>query len=657
MLATPLRCLRRLRLVLLLSSVAGCSWPAVVEETPREVVLPDELSSWRTHSFVADVDRRSGRITLSAPRPAGTTPLAPSLVGCDVIAIAASNFAASAVGGGGAPPGKILVTMDLTLTNRLSAANLVRPTFPIPPDSTAATVYLVPLEVIPTTTTGGVSTTGNDAIVELPNYGSVFASPDFDGAPHNFFNDAACAPGSNDCFRYEGYPAPLAAGASTSARRVGFIVDPTVGTFRARLLVAADLANSTPTPNAVIFGSVSSPSLGFLPGVRVTLSLGPSTTTDAAGFYEFDLRAPPGSYSLSLSNLPPGCIAPPPQSVVVPAPNPSGIAAVAADLAVDCSAAAGYTVSGTLALSNGGPLGGIAVSLDGLNIAPVTTLTNSTGGWAITGLAPGTYPLVVSGAPPGCVGDPLSVTVTSSIAGLAVTATCGQPEGILTGAITFAPGSSRPPLGLAMLSANGARIGLPADGGPFAIAVPVPGGSPTTAYQVGITRLPPGCTATPSSLDGTGLPSGGTIDIGPIVIDCIPTPYYPVRGEWTSLTATSATLQLWIDLTTWNDPTNNGTGPDEIEAFDVDLRYPEARLTVRSCQSAFPSFFQGLHVGQVLAGGLVLSGGLSGARLELLRCDFSLRGGPPVRPVMVDLQAARHFSPMGGYAGVIDLLP
>jgi hypothetical protein len=154
-----------------------------------------------------------------------------------VVSLAASNLAATGPGTDGAPPGRILVTFDLTLTSLRNDITLVRPTFPTPPADPLHRIYLIPLEVVPTALAGNA----NEVIVELPNYGTVVPGIQFDGAPHSFFIDTECGAGDNRCFRFEPYE-PLPANAVSSPRSVGFLIDPTVGSFRARLLVAADFS-------------------------------------------------------------------------------------------------------------------------------------------------------------------------------------------------------------------------------------------------------------------------------------------------------------------------------------------------------------------------------------------------------------------------------
>jgi hypothetical protein len=152
---------------------------------------------------------------------------------------------------------KVRVSMDVALTNLLTNAAFVAPTFPTPPAGTTGVL------LFPFTTT---VTTGS---------GAVAPSPDWDGAPINFFNDtdAGCFLFKSDCYRWEAYPAPLTGGASTGIRTVGFDVDPTVTAFDTYLVLAADLSSLgvvagriTSTPTA---GGPQTPAAG----ATVTLDL------------------------------------------------------------------------------------------------------------------------------------------------------------------------------------------------------------------------------------------------------------------------------------------------------------------------------------------------------------------------------------------------
>jgi hypothetical protein len=89
-------------------------------------------------AFLAEVNVRTGRIRISAPSTglggggrSRTDDLSLSLLGGDATLLTSSNFSASAVGA--FQPGKVRVSFDIAITNRLSGVDLVGPTvFPAP---------------------------------------------------------------------------------------------------------------------------------------------------------------------------------------------------------------------------------------------------------------------------------------------------------------------------------------------------------------------------------------------------------------------------------------------------------------------------------------------------------------------------------------------
>jgi hypothetical protein len=281
-------------------------------------------------AFLAAVNLRDRTVTITPPsittangqhlRTEGDHAGANSLVGGDVVTLTTSNFHASAVGA--FTPGKVRVTFDINVTNKLTGVQLIGPTvFPAPPAGTTGPL-LFPYDIAVAVTSGGSATggQGNDVIITLPSYGVVAPSTDWDGAPHNFFNDTGCPAGANDCYRYEEYAGPITPGSTTTAKTVGFDIDPTVGQFTARLIIAADLQNSGPAPVGTIAGSVSSPALGNLNGVTVSATAGVTTltgTTAGAGAYSI-ANVPTGPASVAITaGLPAGCTNPGPQSTTV----------------------------------------------------------------------------------------------------------------------------------------------------------------------------------------------------------------------------------------------------------------------------------------------------------------------------------------------------
>ena len=339
-------------------------------------------------SFIFHVNSRTGTIKIEAPsgmvNPGPSSAIDPgtgrgkgpggpqmSLIAGDAISLTASNFFASTVGQFTA--GKIRVRFDLSITNNLSQVELLTPTFPAPPPGVTG-VLIFPFATHVTTTTGGVSVggSGDSVIVELPNTGQVAPSTDWDGdgspgagSPFNFFNDAGCPAGSNDCYRYEAFAAPIASGATTLSRTIGFDIDPTVSNFSAKIIVAANLHNSGAAPTGTVAGNVSSPQRGALSGVLVTVNSGGFVgTTNAAGVYSI-ASVTTGSKSVAVSNLPSGCTDPGPQSIIV-----NNAATTTANFTVVCSAPSG-TVSGNITRT-----GAASPSLNGV----VVTATPSAAG-------------------------------------------------------------------------------------------------------------------------------------------------------------------------------------------------------------------------------------------------------------------------------------
>jgi hypothetical protein len=233
------------------------------------------------------VDLAQGTAVTVSPdtRSAAAAGLSLALVGRNELLANVDNIHRSAVGE--FTKKKVRVTMDVALTNRLTHAAFVAPTFPTPPAGSSG-VLLFPFATAVTAGSGNVA-----------------PSPDWDGPPINFFNDtdAGCYLYKSDCYRWEAYPAPLTGGLSTAARTVGFDVDPTVTAFDTYFVLAADL-----TSLGVVAGRVTSVAVLGDPqvpvaGATLTLKLFVAgggtlgtltTTTDADGNFSF-LNIPPNS--------------------------------------------------------------------------------------------------------------------------------------------------------------------------------------------------------------------------------------------------------------------------------------------------------------------------------------------------------------------------
>lgn len=365
-------------------------------------------------AFLADVNARTGEVKIRPPELVGTqgglirandegTSVELSLVGGDVVTLTSSNFVASAVGA--FTPGKVRVTFDINVTNKLNGVQLVGPTvFPAPPAGTTGPL-LFPFDIAVAVTSGGTATggQGNDIIITLPSYGLVAPSTDWNGAPHNFFNDVGCVATSNDCFRWEEYPGPIFPGSTTVARGVGFDIDPTVGQFTARLLVAADLQNSGAAPTGTIAGTVTSPQLGTLNGVTVTATSGitslPATTAGAGAYSIASVPTGPAGVAIT-SGLPAGCTAPAAQNTTV-----ANGATSTVNFTVTCPVPVG-SVTGTITFTGSTPSAtGISVVVTPTGGAAQTAVNPDAGGvYTRSGVPVGTGAgaVALSNLPSGC---------------------------------------------------------------------------------------------------------------------------------------------------------------------------------------------------------------------------------------------------------------
>jgi hypothetical protein len=374
-------------------------------------------------AFLADVNLRTKTIKITAPTlstadglggAAGVRAAASSvdfsLVGGDVVTLTTSNFAATGVGVAPAPLGKVRVTFDVNITNKLSGVQLVGPTvFPAPPPGTTGPL-LFPYDIAVAVTSGGTATggQGNDIIVTLPSYGLVAPSTDWNGAPWNFFNDVGCSATSNDCFRFEEFTGPIFPGSTTSANSVGFDLDPTVGQFTARLIVAADLQNSGPAPTGTIAGTVSSPQLGNLNGVVVTATAGvtslPGTTAGAGAYSIASVPTGPASVAIT-SGLPAGCTNPGSQATTVTNGGTSTV-----NFSVTCPVPSG-SVGGTISFSGFTPSGitGIAVVVTPTGGSAQAAVNPNAAGVYLRSNVPvgtGAGAVALSNLPSGCTAPP-----------------------------------------------------------------------------------------------------------------------------------------------------------------------------------------------------------------------------------------------------------
>lgn len=416
-----------------LATLGACSHATDATTGPSIPVQPTGNPQLRQAAFIADIDMHTGKIMITAPTGAkidgptlsmsGGASGGPqlSILAGDAITLIASNYRSSAVGA--FTPGKVRVSFDVSILNKLQGYALITPTFPAPPSADVGPV-LFPFETNVTTTAGGASVGGDGTVViiDLPSYGQVSTSGDWNGdgtaasgAPHNFFNDASCASGENDCYRWEAFgaaiPVPgapagtttkgIASLATSAPHVVGFDVDPTVGQFRARLIIAADLMAATP-PVGDLTGNVTSPQRGNLSGVQVAVS-GTSTpqASNGSGNYAFvGLPIGPKTVSIVASSLPAGCTAPASQSTSI-----VGASSVTVNFSVTCSVPVG-TVTGTVTSSLGGALSNVTTTVTPTGIAAQPgVLTSGTGVYSRSGVpigSAGTGSVSLSNLPANC---------------------------------------------------------------------------------------------------------------------------------------------------------------------------------------------------------------------------------------------------------------
>ena len=380
------------RRALLLYGVA-LSTTACETDSVTKPVIPEliPVSQFRPMAFTANVDLRTGRITIIAPTVRGpSTPTlsldgqdAPtlSLLGGDAVRLVPTNYVALPVGT--FAPGKIRVTFDVTIENKLSiclahVANLAA--------TAGARRDHVSTRLQGPSDSGDTTGGGDSLLVAPPNAGMITPSVEWNGtgeagsgAPYSFFNDVGCAGVTSDeCFRWLAYDADIQPSGRSATHTVGFDIDASVNIFSARMIVAGDLVAIPPPVPSTIVGFVTSTLGGSLAGVRATATSGQSATTSASGSYRI-AGLTPGELTVTLSNLPDGCTAPTPQSVKVTAGD-----SVIADFLVTCAAQTGL-LTGTLTSSG-----------DGTPIANATVVA-STGGSAVTN-ASGVYLIPAAGA-------------------------------------------------------------------------------------------------------------------------------------------------------------------------------------------------------------------------------------------------------------------
>ncbi len=439
-------------------------------------------------------------------------------------------------------------------------------------------------------------------------------------------------------------PAGAAGNSTTTRTFLGAIIGKAATgsyNYRSRIVIAEGTYTSTggggSSPTTVA-GTVSSPQLGNLAGVTVSLGSGLSATTASNGTYTVS-NVSAGTYSASVANLPAGCTVPTTKSVTVGSTPVTGV-----DFSITCTAQSqGVAVSGTVTSSTGG-LAGVTVRLS----SSLSATTAANGGYTIQNVPAGTYSATLSTLPSGCNAPAAqTVTVTSSpVANVNFTVACqAQPQGgTIAGSIGFAPGSQTPSLATVTVtvtpSGGSAVTGNPSAAGQFSIAnVAVGSGAGTVA----ISTLPSGCTATAASQNYSGLTAGGTVTVPAFQINCTggtPSNKYNLTVSWSAIANNQATMTLAIDMTGRNDPNNNGTGPDQIGGFQSTVTYPTTRLSGPVCtaQSGFNGVINVSQAAKVTAV-LTYLAGATGSNVGLVSCKFDVAGSGPTTVQMTGVKA------------------
>ncbi len=441
-------------------ALAACSDTASAPVAPVLPGNPPIPAQYRGAAFVFNVN--AGRKTVTVTNPTASTINSPlsaasrnismgdgrnmSLLGADVIDISTSNFNASAVGA--FIPGKVRITFDVTINNRLQGIKLITPTFPTPPAGVTG-VQAFPFEITVTTTSGGVGqgSTTNEIVVSSPRFGVVVPSTNWNGNPHNFFNDSNCLPSDNDCFRYESFGSidPLA---SSSTQQVGFDIDPTVGDFRVKVILAADLENAGVIPPGTVSGTVTSPSGVSLAGATVNVSGGFSAVVAANGSYTVPGVAT-GSRIISVTGLPSFCVTPATQNVTVA----SAGTATANFTAIVCNVPTG-SIAGTVTSSLGGGIANVSITATPTGGAATTAVTTAatTGAFSIANVPAlvGTGVLTLSNVPANCTNPgPIAYTgfTTAGLTGQGIVLTCTPPPAQYPVSLTYGAITNTGPTG------------------------------------------------------------------------------------------------------------------------------------------------------------------------------------------------------------------
>jgi hypothetical protein len=397
--------------LLALGACAEQNAPAPVAPVlPGVSAIPTQ---YRGAAFIMDVSSTRRTVRITAPSSSINSRLNPnvlagdanySLLGGDAIELLTSNFQAGALGA--VAPNKILITFDMQILNKLAGLRLDTPTFPTPPSGVTG-VQAFPFEISVTSSAGSVGSSGNEVVVTTPRGGVVEPSSDWgnlplgDGNNHNFFNDVGCTATSNDCFRYEPFAAIGPQGTS-AAQRVGFLIDPTVGDFRAKIIVAADLAPAVAAAPGTVDGTVTS-NIGPVSGATISVTGGFSGASSATGTYSIGSVTSGPNKTVSISNLPAGCTANQASftNLTVPAAG-----TLTQNFVLTCAVPTGGITGTITKQQDGSALVGVSVVVTpnaGAALAAVTTAANGGYNRAAVPTIPNNGAITLSNLPAGCV--------------------------------------------------------------------------------------------------------------------------------------------------------------------------------------------------------------------------------------------------------------
>ena len=157
----------------------------------------------------------------------------------------------------------------------------------------------------------------------------------------------------------------------------------------------------------------------------------------------------------------------------------------------------------------------------------------------------------------------------------------------------------------------------------------VPTSSPTGTVRV--SGLPGGCTPANPTANYTGLTTGATVAAPDIQITCPSTSNnYEFTITFSPISAGKTTMTAKIDMTTRNDPANNGAGPDKIGGFQATINYPTARLSAPACTAGqLTGVINTSTAGKITPVLTNIPAGATGNAVLLFSCTFDVTGTGP----------------------------